>query len=251
MNLNGKLVFFPSTAAETYKDATNPSDLIAAMATLVEAILDLPPTLLDPDDRSYFEALRDRVPAMPLREMASHQTLAPAESWSEIINVEIPQLYPVFPYERYGVGRPDLKLAVDTWKFGVETAEQKDTKSWHQDNIFCARLGLTEEAETYTIAKLQDGPRRFPAFWGPGHDWVPDHNWGGSGMIGLQEMLMQTRGETIFLLPAWPNTWDVDFKLWAPDQTRVEGSVRHGALTALVVDPPERLADVINLSTAQ
>lgn len=69
---------------------------------------------------------------------------------------------------------------------------------------------------------MTDAPRRYPTFWGPGHDWVPDHNWGGSGMIGVQEMLMQTVGDKIYLLPAWPKEWNVSFKLHAPGNTVVE-----------------------------
>ena len=72
-----------------------------------------------------------------------------------------------------------------------------------------ARMGMFQEAADYNTKKLQDSPRRYPTFWGPGHDWVPDHNWGGSGMIGLQEMLMQTMGEKIVLFPAWPETFNV------------------------------------------
>ena len=60
-------------------------------------------------------------------------------------------------------------------------------------------LGLTDEAVRLSALKLADGPFRFPAFWGPGYDWAPDHNWGGSGMIGLQEMLLQAVGEKIHL----------------------------------------------------
>jgi hypothetical protein len=67
-----------------------------------------------------------------------------------------------------------------------------------------ARLGLTDEAWRLTSLKLQNSERRFPAFWGPGFDWVPDHNWGGSGMIGFAGMLMQVDDKTIFLFPAWP-----------------------------------------------
>ena len=73
----------------------------------------------------------------------------------------------------------------------------------------------TDDARKLIIKKLDDGPYRFPAFWPPLIDWAPDHNWGGMGMIGLQEMLMQTVGDQILLLPAWPKTWDVDFKLHA------------------------------------
>jgi KduI/IolB family len=46
-------------------------------------------------------------------------------------------------------------------------------------------LGLTEEAWELTSLKLRNVENRFPAFWGPGFDWLPDHNWGGSGMMGV------------------------------------------------------------------
>jgi hypothetical protein len=58
-------------------------------------------------------------------------------------------------------------------------------QSWHQDGIFFARMGMTQEAREYNTRKMKDSDRRFPTFWGPGHDRVPDHNWGGSGMLGL------------------------------------------------------------------
>ena len=117
--------------------------------------------------------------------------------------------------------------------------------SWHQDGIFFARMGMTAEAADYNLRKLEDSPRRFPTFWGPGHDWVPDHNWGGSGMIGLQEMLMQTIGQKIYILPAWPKDWDVDFKLHAPYKTVVEVKARFGTITQLKVTPASRRKDVI------
>ena len=123
--------------------------------------------------------------------------------------------------------------------------ERGTIKSWHQDGIFFARMGMTEEAASYNTRKLQDSPRRYPTFWGPGHDWVPDHNWGGSGMIGLQEMLMQTIGDQILLFPSWPIGWDVDFKLHAPNNTVVEGILKNGELIELKVIPENRLKDVV------
>ncbi|MDB5079985.1 MAG: six-hairpin glycosidase-like family protein [Chloroflexi bacterium] len=247
LDVNGKLVLFPSTACETYKMALNPTDLVAALDATVRAILELPENYLNEDRKAYYRELLNRLPAFTFREKAGKTTIAPAESWKEIINVEIPQLYPVFPYEQYGLGRPGLQVAIDTWHYGTDIPEQKSHASWHQDNIFCARLGLADEAAALTIQKLADGNFRFPAFWGPGHDWLPDHNWGGTGMIGLQEMLLQTNGEQIYLLPAWPRDWEVDFKLQAPHQTVVEGSVRNGKLVELVVTPEKRRADIINL----
>ena len=106
-------------------------------------------------------------------------------------------------------------------------------------------MGLTDDAAKLTLFKLKDSGRRFPAFWGPGFDWTPDHNWGGSGMIGLQEMLLQTNGKQIYLFPAWPKTWDVHFKLHAPYNTTVEATLKDGKITSLTVLPKERAKDVV------
>ena len=84
----------------------------------------------------------------------------------------------------------------------------------------------------------------FPAFWGPGFDWTPDHNWGGSGAIALQEMLLQSDGDRIVLFPAWPRNWNVRFKLHAPHRTTVEAELRDGRLVSLDVQPAERRKDV-------
>ncbi len=115
---------------------------------------------------------------------------------------------------------------------------------WKQDNIFAARLGLTNEAWRLTSLKLKNSPRRFPAFWGPGFDWTPDHNWGGSGMIGLQEMLMQTDGNRILLFPSWPAGKDVHFKLNAPYNTTVEAELKDKKIVMLKISPEERRKDV-------
>ena len=64
-------------------------------------------------------------------------------------------------------------------------------------------------------------------------------------MIGLQEMLMQTIGDSILLFPAWPKEWDVDFKLHAPGKTTVECLLVNGEITKLKVTPQTRSKDVI------
>ena len=107
-----------------------------------------------------------------------------------------------------------------------------------------ARMGMTKEAADYNTRKLADSNRRYPTFWGPGHDWMPDHNQGGAGMIGLQEMLLQTIGDKILLFPAWPKEWDVNFKLHAPKNTTVEVSFKNGEIVFLKVTPVARKKDV-------
>jgi hypothetical protein len=114
---------------------------------------------------------------------------------------------------------------------------------WYQGGVFAARLGFTEDAKTVAAVKLGSSGQRFPAFR-DSDDWAPDHNWLGAGMIGLQEMLMQTVEPDIYLLPAWPKEWDVDFRLHGPYNTTVEGKVRTGSVQKLKVTPQQRRKDV-------
>src|SRR5262249_20620685 len=162
-------------------------------------------------------------------------TISPAQSWERVNNVESPQLYPVFPWGIFGIGKPGLDTAINTWTYDTMALKFRSFIGWKQDNIWAARLGLTNEAVTLNFMKMKNSGRRFPAFWGPGFDWVPDHNWGGSGMVGLQEMLLQTDGRKIFLLPAWPKDRDVHFKLNAPYNTTVEATVKSGKIVSLIV----------------
>ena len=69
-------------------------------------------------------------------------------------------------------------------------------------------------------------------------------------MIGMQEMLLQTHAlpgeqEKLRVLPAWPEEWDVDFKLHAPGQTIISAVYQDAELKKLDVEPPERQADII------
>jgi hypothetical protein len=60
----------------------------------------------------------------------------------------------------------------------------------------------------------------------------------------LQAMLIQTDGRKIFLLPAWPDDWNADFKLHAPYKTAVSGRVEKGRVVRLSVEPPSRKEDI-------
>jgi len=238
----GSIVLYPGSAAETYKMANNPSSTIAGLRTVLMRLIEL-----KGGKDTKWEGMLRRLPPLSYRRFDGHVTIAPAKAWERINNKECPQLYPVFPWGIYGLGRPGLDTAIDTYKYDTDAVRFRSYVGWKQDNIFAARLGLTKDAAMLTIGKLRDGPRRFPAFWGPGFDWTPDHNWGGSGMIGLQEMLLQTDGKKIFLFPAWPKDWDVHFKLWAPYHTTVEAVLKHGKLEQLTVEPASRQDDIINM----
>lgn len=241
---NGQLVLFPGSACETYKMTNNASSTIAALRTVLENYgkKDEMLKMIPPIPLRYIE-IKDSL--NPTASPELKQTISPAVSWERINNVETPQLYPVFPWRIYGVGKENLELARNTYFYDPEAIKFRSHVGWKQDNIWAACLGLTEEAKRLTLAKLSNGPHRFPAFWGPGYDWTPDHNWGGSGMIGLQEMLLQTNGEQILLFPAWSKEWDIHFKLHAPGETTVEATLKDGKVTDLKVLPESRKKDII------
>lgn len=238
----GRLVFYPSTSCESYRGAKNPVDLIAGIRACLEMINKLDNSYFKEDEKAYFLSYLERLPDYNYSEVDGDKILLPAASWKSYKNVECPQFYPLFPFDRFALIDEEIQTFKNTWKHGSFPKDM--VISWHQDGIFYARMGMVKEAASYNMKKLKDAPRRFPTFWGPGHDWVPDHNWGGSGMIGLQEMLMQCFDEKILLFPAWPKDWDVHFKLHAPDNTTVEGELKDGQLVRLLVSPEERRSDI-------
>jgi len=253
---NGKIKMTPAQSLETYQlDAINPTPDIAGLKHVLPRLLLLPHTLTSADTRSKWQNILDSLPPIPTGKTANgkvpplgrgdpegKQIIIPAEEYGETKNVENPELYTVFPYRLYGVGKPDLTLARDT--FSARLFPQ-DT-CWGQDGFEAAMLGLTEVAQQAAIHEFTNyGNQRFPWFWRPAHDWIPDLDNGGAGMITLESMLMQVEGKRIQLLPAWPKEWTADFKLHAPYQTTISGHVENGTVTNLNVVPQSRTKDVV------
>ncbi|MGV8094731.1 MAG: hypothetical protein AB2L24_22990 [Mangrovibacterium sp.] len=241
---NGKLVIYPSTSCESYRGARNPADLIAGLRACLGRMLNLNEKYISTEEKAYYRGFLNRIPDYSFGEENGMKILRPAEEWLKEANQELPQFYPLFPFDQFKIDDDEIQVFKNTY-LAAPAFRKGKIQSWHQDGIFFARMGMTEEAADYNTKKLQDSERRYPTFWGPGHDWVPDHNWGGSGMIGLQEMLMQTIGEQIVLFPAWPKEWDVVFKLHAPENTTVECCLRKGKIERLRVVPKSRMKDVV------
>ncbi len=241
----GKLVLYPGSACETYKMAYNASSTIAALKVVASRLLESPSLGSDSIKQAYFNTFLSRIPEIKTRHIDGHETIAPAWLWERINNTETPQLYPVFPWSIYGIGKDNLEVARNTWKYDPDVIKFRSHVGWKQDAIWAARLGLIDEAKDLVVKKLENAETRFPVFWGPGFDWTPDHNWGGSGMIALQEMLLQTDGDKIYLLPTWPKDWDVHFKLHAPYNTTVECKVKNSRVEILSVIPESRAKDII------
>ena len=115
-----------------------------------------------------------------------------------------------------------------------------------------AYLGLTKQAKNNLLARAKnhDENSRFPAFWGPNYDWVPDQDHGGVLMKTLQSMILQPDpySKKIYLLPAWPKEWNVDFKLHAPYKTIIKGELRNGEIVSLSVTPESCKEDIVILN---
>ena len=238
LNAEGKLVIFPSSGCETYKMAYNPSSVVAALRVVTEQFERYKAMKGFADVSAYAldSTFKNRLPEIPLCAIGGDTCIAPAVVWERIQNVETPQLYPVFPWRVYGMGRDGLQTARNTYRKDPHAVEMRTHIGWKQDNIWAACLGLTDEAVRLNTAKLADGPYRFPAFWEPGYDWAPDHNRGGGAMIGLQEMLLQeTPDGELMLFPAWPKDVDACFRLHATGGRIVEAEIKNGKITSNVI----------------
>lgn len=267
---NGKRIIFPSTAQETYHKAgiidvwgeegryaanynagevavTNPADVIYALRAVIKELL--VKGYGDEMQRNKWEEMLNQLPPVPKEIKREHTVIAPCELPKNYVktNCEFPQLYATFPYHEIGIGennREDLQLAIDTYNYAWDDEDQLMNLSWMHVGLFTARMGLAKDAYHYQVDKLKDSGRRFPAFWGPGHDYVPDHNWGGSDMCGLQEMLLQNFAGKIYLLPAWPKNIDVQFKLWVENNTYIEVTYQKGDIKYTLSDE-SRKKDII------
>lgn len=243
---NGKLVLYPGSGCETYKMATNSTSTIAALNKVTTSYIHY---LKDKgkSDCGYWEKMLKTIPQIETRVVDGKTLIAPAKSWERINNSEPTALYVVFPWRLYGIGcgEDSLKMAQDTYNYDPESMKFRNFVGWKQDPIWAADLGLTSEAKSMIAKKLSNGPHRFPAFWGPAFDWTPDHNWGGSAMIALQDMLIQTHNGKIYLFPTWPKEWNIRFKLHVEKQTTIEAEMKDGNIHVINVSPAARRSDII------
>jgi len=203
--------------------------------------------LVDDSTRHHWQQFYNELPPLPTATIKGKMVLLPytGAQTAQSFNSENPELYAIYPFRLFGLGKPGLDMAINTFN----ARKQRDKGCWVQDPIQAAMLGDANTAKEYVSFNFtRKAPRlKFPAFWATGNDYNPDEDNGGNGENGLQQMLMQTDGKKIMLLPAWPAGWDATFKLNAPYNTTVEGRVLKGKLVYLKVTPASRLADVVDM----
>ncbi len=242
---SGRILFAPAQALETWWECENPMPEVAGLRFVLSQLLALPNEMIGETRRAAWRQLFEELPPIPVKKYGEPKILWPAEGYRTLENMENPELYAVFPYRLFGVGKPDLEVGRATFA----RRRFQGNHGWQQDDTQAAFLGLAEQARRFVVNRLATSHRgsRFPAFWGPNFDWIPDQDHGGNGLMALQTMLLQSDGEKILLFPAWPKDWDVEFKLHAPFRTTVEGVYRNGKVGELQVTPAARARDVITL----
>ena len=258
--------------AETYQGVTNPCTEIGAMKYVLIKLLSFE---IDESRRQHWSNLLKTMPGVPLRRIYGLDLLAVGEKYDPgRVLCESPELYSIYPFRQVWIGQPEL-LASARQSFHLRTTsidgsiddQATETGGWQAAPVQAAYLGLPREAARLMSINFNDQfinwhdnlnpnepwpnrPRaRFPAFWETKMDGTPDNDHGANSVNTLQSMLLQSDGKKIFLLPAWPENWDVSFKLCAAGNTTVECEYKDGKVQKLTVTPASRLTDIIDQST--
>lgn len=247
---NGKMVIGPLNSIETYWDTVNPLPVIAGLhSTCVRLLQSVD---IGEEDRRYFRQYQMQIPPLCIREEEGMEYLQPAEVYeAERHNIEIPELYACFPFELYHQKNDPEDLMKNTFLKRLEqfdgnqcykigyAPDYPSYSGWQYFGIAAARLGMTDMARDILVhnVQLKNPGTRFPAMWGPIYDGVPDTDHGANIIHQLQEMVMQVREGKIYLLPAFPDEWDVSFRMHPDKDTIITAEYRQGILRKLEVVP--------------
>lgn len=245
----GRIVLDPTQSVETYwHDVVNDTPCVAGLLDITTRLCEIPERLLPADARQFFLRMKSAAPPIPFEQVEADgqmvRRIAVAEKYNPLrSNCENPELFPIWPFRVIGIGHENYEEARNAYRL---RASRNDV-GWGYDSNAAALLGLSEEAARMLRTKIinANAAYRWPATWGPNFDWLPDQCHGGNLMTTMHTMLLQHRGNKILLFPAWPQDWDVSFKLNTTHRTRVEAALRNGRITFLKTTPENRARDIV------
>lgn len=227
---DGKLYICPTSSLETWQDCINDTPTIVGINVVANAILkcdDVPTELTD-----LCKELLAILPSIPFCKKKGKTIIAPFQSNVDKVrrNVENPELYTIFPYSYFGLGKDNLSVAIDTYNL----RDIKTSGGWQQHGIQAAMLGLCQKAEKEAIHNCKNTNKKciFPAFWGPNYDWLPDQDNGANLLMTIANMLVQFDDTQIRLLPAWNKKRNVKFRLPVGYNNFIEVDYNNGKLTS-------------------
>ena len=271
---HGKMLMENVGCAETFQGVTNPCTEIGCLKYLLSKLVTFE---IDEVRRAKWSKLLSEMPGVPIRRIRGLDLLAVGDQYDAGREIcESPELYSVYPFRQVWIGNPEL-LANARQSFhlrtisldGTDDKQAVETGGWQSAPVQAAYLGLAREAARLASINFNDQfihwndnvdpkapypkrPRaRFPAFWECKMDGTPDNDHGANSANALQSMLLQSDGRRIYLLPAWPQDWDVSFKLAATFNTTIECVYKDGIVQSLKIKPESRRADIIDMSTPE
>lgn len=201
---DGKMFLHTVSSLETWWHCHNDTPDIAGLAAVTEGLEKLGyPTVID----------RAVIPEIPREKRNGKEVIAPCVKTDDTSegNVEVPEMYVLFPFFRYHLAKGIPVLLENTY----EERLQKFNNGWSQNLIWAAMLGKKDKCrdELPDNFNTQDSGYFFDAYFGPNFDETPDQDHGSTNSIALRMMLIQDHGGKIIRYPAWPEEWHVEFRL--------------------------------------
>ena len=264
---DGRVVVWPAQVLETFwctwdvpsqtfpNCCANDSPTISGMMTLFEKLLQLPPGVATPAQVAAWQHFRESLlPPLPLSADGALIAAAEVLSSGNGHNSEGPEIFAVHPHRVFTRGREVASGA--NVSLGRRTVAANgwaaNNEGWNYGINARALIGDAEGAAAQLLKRAATAPAagyRWPGFAPHFQDFDPSADHFANMNRALQEMLIQSGedgfdGTSIVLLPAWPCGWDVQFKLWGPQNTTVEVNYAGGKLVSLEVDPPSRAGAV-------
>ena len=202
---DGHIHLSPAQVIETFRaGVVNDMPTTAGLNDITRRLCALPARLTTPPQRAFFARMQAAAPSVPVATVTVDgkptPTLAPAQHYDpQRSNCENPELYAIWPFRLYGVGRSEIETARTAYRL---RANHLDV-GWGYDGNCAALLGLADEAARILRVKCANSNphHRWPATWGPNFDWLPDQNHGGNLLETTQLMLLQPVGRRLYLLP--------------------------------------------------
>jgi hypothetical protein len=156
----GKILFDSAQSLETWQTATNPTPVIVGLKYVIEGLMALPAKFSTALQRGAWKKTLSDLPDIPEKQENGKSFLLPATVFGKLSNAENPELYAVFPYRIYGIGKDSLETGIRSFNARVN----RENRCWWQDEIQAACLGLGREAANGIVKRMMNWNEayRFP-----------------------------------------------------------------------------------------
>jgi len=241
---DGRYHLDPANALETWWQIRDPADTFDGVRAIFPEFIRLSERYgLDADLRAKCETILAALPEHSIgkwyddgRVDPTVDMYAPAAAkhgFPKRINCENPALYRLYPFGLSGIGSSDYERCLRTFEYRTTPF----WFGWGMDAIWAARLGLKDRA----CVLLVDHARRYNTW--PYGGWevihcrtIPRDNsfdppfldTGGCSATALQEILLQSHGGLIRVVPALSHLWSGIFQLRAQGGFLVASDVSRG-----------------------